>query len=245
LRNWPLSAVSVSTDLVQLRWPTLEQLDDLAARGAEGVHDRGYMPFFSAWTDGDAETVSRRVLQRHWGALAAWRPEDWTLYLVVLHQGVVVGSQSIGARDFATNREVVLTSWLATAVQGRGFGTHARAALLALAFAGLGADEALVVVRQDNVASQRLCEKFGFLRDGTQTNAVRGERVLSDRYRLSRDAWASKRWIDAAVADLTSSRALFGMSDSPNAPQTPTPRVLDSAALSGVFSLPEADHDLE
>src|SRR6201989_1170728 len=135
MQNWPLSGITARTPLVELRWPTPQDLDALAAVGAEGVHTPGFMPFFSQWTDGDPATVARRVLQRHWNAMAGWRPEDWTLYLVVVHDGEGVGSQSLGARDFAVTREVLLTSWLGLRHQGRGLGGQARAAVLELAFA--------------------------------------------------------------------------------------------------------------
>lgn len=267
--NWPLSGITVRTPLVELRWPTPQDLDALAGLGAEGVHAPGFMPFFSQWTDGDAATVARRVLQRHWNAMANWRPEDWTLYLVVVHDGEVVGSQSLGARDFAVTREVLLTSWLGLRHQGLGLGGHARAAVLELAFSGLGAQDAFSVVRRGNAASQAVCRKFGFSHDGTQVNAVRGQRVISDRYRLGRDDWEAARRIPAEISGLEPALAMFGADTasgadtagtapaaavaSTTAPAVPGPAAPAPAApapaatvlaavLSGVGHAPDPDH---
>lgn len=244
MRNWPLSGLVARTDRVQLRWPTLEDLDELADRGAEGVHTPGFMPFFSQWTDGDPVTVRRRVLQRHWNSLASWTADDWTLYLVVVHDGRVVGSQSLGARSFAATREVLLTSWLGLGSQGLGIGGHARAAALELAFTGLGAEQAFSVVRQGNDASQAVCRKFGFESDGTQTNAVRGQRVVSDRYRLSRQRWEQHRGIRVELAGVDAALPLFGLGgqEVPTAPATAAAdRPVLATVLSGVQYAEEAD----
>ncbi|MFF4367248.1 GNAT family N-acetyltransferase [Streptomyces sp. NPDC001594] len=236
--------MSVTTPRVELRWPSQHDLDDLADRGAEGVHDPAYMPFFSQWTDGDQATVAKRVLQRHWGALGSWTPEDWTLYLAVVHEGTVVGSQSLGARNFATAREVLLTSWLGYRFHGMGLGTQARAAALHLAFEGLGADYAVVVVRQDNGPSQRVCEKFGFLKDGTQINSVRGTVSVSDRYRLDRERWEARREITAEIRGLEAGRTLFGLDGGIAEPAAPASRVSHASTLSGVHYLEESDQEV-
>jgi RimJ/RimL family protein N-acetyltransferase len=159
------------------------------------------------------------------------------LYLVVVHDGEVVGSQSLGSRDFAVTREVLLTSWLGLRHQGLGLGGHARAAVLELAFAGLGALDAFSVVRQGNAASQAVCRKFGFVHEGTQVNAVRGERAVSDRYRLGRDAWAAARRIPARIAGLEPALPMFGAA----AGTAPAATAL-AATLSGVGYAPEPDH---
>ncbi|KUN76435.1 GNAT family N-acetyltransferase [Streptomyces griseoruber] len=238
MQHWPLSGITVRTPLVELRCPTPRDLDALAALGAEGVHAPGFMPFFSQWTDGDPATVARRVLQRHWKAMADWSPEDWTLYLVVVHDGEVVGSQSLGARDFTVTREVLLTSWLGLRHQGLGLGGHARAAVLELAFAGLGAQDALSVVRRENTASQAVCRKFGFAHDGTQTNAVRGQRAVSDRYRLRRADWEAARVVPAEIGGLEPALGMFGAEPGTRPPAS----TALAATLSGVRYAPDPDH---
>ncbi|MFC4465238.1 GNAT family N-acetyltransferase [Streptomyces xiangluensis] len=246
LRNWPISGLRIATPDVELRWPSMDDLDALADRAGEGVHDPAYMPFFSEWSDGDPEVVARRVLQRHWRALGSWRPEDWTLYLAVVHQDTVVGSQSIGAKDFARTQEVQLTSWLGYGFHGKGLGTHARAALLHLAFEGLGAEHAVVVVRQDNEPSQGVCRKFGFVRDGTQINAVRGQAVVSDRYRLDRQSWSAHLSPTVTISGLEPGLALFGLESGDVTAQAGSATLAErpavtAPALSGVRYYEEAD----
>jgi RimJ/RimL family protein N-acetyltransferase len=243
MNNWPLSGITVRTSRVELRWPSPQDLDALADLAVQGVHAPDFMPFFSEWTDGDRDTVARRVLQRTWGAMASWTPGDWTLYLVVVHQGEVIGSQGIGARDFAVTREVLLTSWLGLRHQGLGLGGHARAGILELAFTGLGAEHVFSVVRRENAASQAVCRKFGFTHDGTQINAVRRRPAVSDRFRLSRREWASAATIQAQVSGLDSARDMFGLG--PDASVTPAPngaRRPLADVLSGVQYAQEPDH---
>jgi RimJ/RimL family protein N-acetyltransferase len=254
MRNWPISKLRITTPRVELRWPSMADLDSLADRAAEGVHDPAYMPFFSQWTEGEPDEVARRILQRHWSALGSWTPDDWTLYLAVVHKGKVVGSQSIGARNFAQTREAFLTAWLGYRFHNQGLGTHARAALLHFAFEGLKAEYAVVAVRQDNVASQRICRRFGFMRDGTQINVIRGHASISDRYRLDRKSWEAHRAIAVDIAGLQPGLGLFGLSPGDLGPgdaaSTETGRpgsapqarpAVTATALSGVRHYEEAD----
>jgi RimJ/RimL family protein N-acetyltransferase len=204
------------------------------------VHDPAEMPFFSEWTDGDPDTVARRVLQRHWSAAATWTPDDWTLYMVVVHDGLVVGSQSIGARAFSQLREVQLTSWLGRQFQGQGIGTHARAAMLALAFDGLRAEFALSVVQRSNVRSQGVIRRFGFASDGVQANVVRGRRVVSDRYRLDRATWESNAArIPVTVEGVGACMHLFEGDSRPQVERPPP--AASAASFSGIQLAAESD----
>ena len=83
------------------------------------------------------------MVQHHWLRRGNWAPDNWALNLAVLKDGRVVGLQEINARDFAVLRQVSTASWLGVRHQGQGIGTEMRAAVLHLAFVGLGALEAL------------------------------------------------------------------------------------------------------
>ena len=137
---------------------------------------------------------------------------------------------------------MLLTSWLARSRQGGGLGGHARAAALELAFTGLGAEQAFSVVRRGNDASQGVCRKFGFEHDGVQVNAVRGERAVSDRFRLSRERWSAHRGIEAEVRGIGPALPLFGV---PAAPARPggaaAPHAPLASVLSGVRYAEESD----
>ncbi|MCK2244146.1 MULTISPECIES: GNAT family N-acetyltransferase [unclassified Crossiella] len=236
LRHWPIAGLRLSTPEVELRWPSLADLDELAEVAARGVHDPGEMPFFSHWTDGDPEVVARRVVQRHWNSLGAWTPNDWTLYLVAVHQDQVIGCYSMGARDFHLTREVLGTAWLGLPFQGKGVGTYARAAMLHLAFEGLGAEYSFSVVQRSNTASQTVFKKLGFQADGMQVNQVRGRQVLSDRYRMDRQTWEENRTVPVEIHGLAPALPLFGLTPDNAATTAPVAArpMVTAELLSGV-----------
>lgn len=131
ITQWPLSGLRLATSRLELRLPSLDELAALASLAAEGVHDPAVQPFTVAWTDVAPEQRAQSVLQYHWRCWGEWQPENWELNLVVLQDGVVVGTQGISARDFAIRREVHTGSWLGRGYHHRGLGTEMRAAVRA------------------------------------------------------------------------------------------------------------------
>ena len=150
---WPLADLWLQTPDLELRWPGLDDLHALADLAAAGVHDPEVQPFMVAWTDAPPEERARGTLQYHWSRWGSWTPSDWMLELAVIRDGTVVGTQGIGAHDFVVLREVHTGSWLGRAYQGQGIGTQMRAAVLQLAFEGLGARWAVSAAFEDNPAS--------------------------------------------------------------------------------------------
>ena len=126
----------------------------------------------------------------HWSQRGAWKPEHWSLDLVVVRDGAVVGMQGMSAADFAVLREVSTGSWLGQAHQGQGIGTEMRAALLHLAFAGLAAQYATSTAFTDNPASLGVSRKLGYADDGIQRQVSRGQPATLQRLRLDRETWA-------------------------------------------------------
>ncbi|AIJ22096.1 GNAT family N-acetyltransferase [Amycolatopsis methanolica] len=141
--HFPLLALRVRTPRLELRLPAPEELAALAELAAEGVNDPGSMPFLVPWTDQEPALVARSLVQFHWLRLGRWSPDDWGLDLVVFRDGEVLGQQSVSAKRFAITREVHTGSWVGRRHQGQGIGTEMRRAVLHLAFAGLGAEEAV------------------------------------------------------------------------------------------------------
>ncbi len=183
---WPLSGLRVRTERLELRLPTEEDLAALARLAADGPHEREYRPFGPPWGQGRSpEAVGRGP----WGRWARWHPSEWSLELAVVAGGAVVGTQGIGARDFAVVREIRSGSWLGRPHQGRGLGTQMRAAALHLAFEGLGAVAALSDAFEGNPASLRVSEKLGYVPDGTDRLSRRGIPAVSRTLRLERDRW--------------------------------------------------------
>ena len=83
-----------------------------------------------------------------------------------------MGQQEIAGRDYRILREVSTFSWLGLRYQGQGLGTEMRAAVLHLAFAGLGAAEAVSGAFDDNAQSLRVSEKLGYEFDGIERLAA-------------------------------------------------------------------------
>src|ERR1700761_2999544 len=81
-------------------------------------------------------------LQRVWAGRARVSPDSWRLYFAVLVDGEAVGMQDLTGKNFTRFGTVSSFSWLAPGHRGQGLGQEMRAAILHLAFAGLGAREA-------------------------------------------------------------------------------------------------------
>ncbi|WP_461028663.1 GNAT family N-acetyltransferase [Streptomyces sparsus] len=208
---WPLHGLRLTTPRLELRLPDIALLEDLAAVAASGVHGPDEMPFTVAWTEGTPQQVARTTFQHVLHTVADWRPERWTLSLAVLRDGVVVGRQDLIAHDFAVTREAGTGSWLGTAHQGRGVGTEMRAAVLHLAFVGLGARSVTSAAMTDNPRSLAVSRKLGYRPDGTEIASVRGQRRTLTRLRLDRADWEERRSVPVEVTGLGPCRELFGV----------------------------------
>lgn len=187
--HWPLLGLRLHTDRLELRLPSDEELAELGDVAAAGLHEPDRMPFLSAWTDVPPAQRARAVVQQHWLRRGTWSPDHWALTLVVFAQGRPIGVQAVSAEDFAVTREVRTGSWLGLAHQGRGFGREMRSAVLHLAFAGLGAEEATSAAFTDNPASLAVSARLGYRPDGVQRDNVQGRLRVTRRLRLSRADW--------------------------------------------------------
>ncbi|MFF0289331.1 GNAT family N-acetyltransferase [Streptomyces sp. NPDC005262] len=209
-RHWPLHGLRIRTPRLELRLPDLELLDDLATVAVDGVHAPDSMPFTVPWTDGPPAERGRAVYQHVLGTVANWSVRNWVLSLAVLHEGKVVGRQDLGAADFAVTGEVTTGSWLGLAHQGQGIGTEMRAAVLHLAFAGLGARTATSSAMTGNPRSLGVSRRLGYLPDGLEVAALRGAPVTLQRLRIDRDRWEEHRTVDVRIEGLDACRKDFG-----------------------------------
>jgi RimJ/RimL family protein N-acetyltransferase len=207
---WPLFGLVLRTPRLELRVPSLEQLAALAALAEEGVHDPAVMPFQVPWTDLPPGDRGRSVMQYQWRQWGALTPEQWSIEFAVLAGGAPAGIQGIGGSEFALTREVHTGSWLGLRHQGRGIGTEMRAAVLHLAFAGLGADWATSSAADDNPASIGVSRKLGYADDGIEVHAVRGRRRLERRFRMDRQTWEAHRRVPVQIDGLEPCRELLG-----------------------------------
>ncbi|MCC5579197.1 GNAT family N-acetyltransferase [Microtetraspora sp. AC03309] len=208
MRHWPLIDLRLTTPRLELRLPTRDDLDQLADRAIEGVHDPGFMPFLVPWTDRPTDELPAQVIRHQLACLANWTPDNWRCNFVVVHEGKVVGTQGLRATDFATTREVSTGSWIGMAYQGKGIGTEMRAAVLHLAFAGLGAESATSSALTGNEASLTVTRKLGYRPNGFAYVAVRGRRIADQRFRLFREDFVSP--VPVEIHGLDACRTEFG-----------------------------------
>src|SRR4051794_28943399 len=136
--HWPLFALRVETPRVKLRYVNDHDAVALADLAAVGVHDPGFMPFTVPWTDVEPPLLQRNTLQFVWSTRAQWSPDNWHLPMAVVVDDAVVGVQALFAEHFGVVRSIHTGSWLGRLYQRKGIGTEMRAAILHLAFAGLG-----------------------------------------------------------------------------------------------------------
>jgi len=208
---WPLYDLRVRTPDLELRLPTEGELVELCAVAKAGVHGPDFMPFRVPWTRKPSPQFERGFIQHHWGLRADWSPERWNLALAVFHDGQPMGFQHLVAESFALVREVHTGSWLGQRFQGKGFGKQMRAAVLHLAFAGLGAVAANSSAYAGNLASLGVSRALGYEENGVRRVAV--ESVVRDEIllRLTRERWAAHRHCEVEVFGLDSGREMLGV----------------------------------
>jgi RimJ/RimL family protein N-acetyltransferase len=207
---WPVADLVVRTPRLELRIPTEDELVALARLAGEGIHDPGWMPLMG-WTDQPSPALERGVLYWHWGRRGDWMPTSWNYNPVVFVDGEVAGTQGMSAINFAKLRVVETGSWLGRRYQGQGIGKEMRAAILHLAFAGLGAEEAISGFWHDNEPSRRVSDSLGYEANGEQWLLRRDERDLQKNVRLRREVWESRRRDDITIEGLDDATLeLFG-----------------------------------
>ena len=207
---WPLFDLRLRSERLELRYPNDEDCTQLAELAARGIHDPGWMPISLAWTDAPSPELERSAMQFYWRMRASWSPDNWSCPLVAIHDGEVIGVQDFGAKRFAILRGVSSGSWLGRAHQGKGFGKEQRAAMLHLAFEGLGALRAESEARDDNGPSLGVSRALGYVENGDYFDVVRGERVRSVRIKLMRERWESHRKYEVEISGLEPCLELFG-----------------------------------
>jgi RimJ/RimL family protein N-acetyltransferase len=89
-----------------------------------------------------------------------------------------------------------------------------RAAVLHLAFAGLGAEFALSAAFLDNPASLAVSAKLGYVGDGTERMVVRDRPAQARRLRLDRAGWAATATVPVEIHGLDPCRPWFGLEPS-------------------------------
>lgn len=208
---WPLFDLRVRTPRLELRHPDDADLVEMADLAVQGITDGGPTPFAITWNEGPPDEVRLRILQFQWKARAEWTPDNWNLGLVAVVDGEIVGNQGVSAKAFPVAKAVHSGSWIGKRHQGQGLGTEMRAAMLHLAFEGLGADAAFSGAWVDNERSIRVSRRLGYQDDGFELMDRSGQQGRQLRFRLERERWLQHRRDDIVIEGLEPCRALFGL----------------------------------
>jgi RimJ/RimL family protein N-acetyltransferase len=119
--------------------------------------------------------------------------------------------QELSAQQFPVTRAVESGSWLVRSAHGRGIGREMRAAVLHLAFEGLGAVEAYSASFDDNPASEAVSRANGYEPNGSTMFAREGKPARSNKWVLTRDRWLDRRRDDIDLLGLDACRELLGV----------------------------------
>jgi RimJ/RimL family protein N-acetyltransferase len=206
---WPFAALRVATPMLELRYPDDDDLAALARLAAEGIHDPAAMPFNVPWTRAESPELERGVVQYSWRQRGSLTRDEWALPFAVCVEGELVGIQALEAQPFAVRRTVETGSWLVRRAQGRSVGTEMRAAVLHLAFAGLGAEEAHSGSFADNPASAAVSRHNGYAPNGEEIVDREGDAARMLRWVLTRANWAPHRRDDITIDGLDACLSLL------------------------------------
>jgi RimJ/RimL family protein N-acetyltransferase len=210
--HWPLWDVRIRTPRLELRTLREQEMADLVGVVDGGVHDPATMPFLQPFTDVEPVQRSRESYRFYFRNWAEWSVDAWHLLFAVYEDDVCVGTQGVEATRFPVLRTVRTGSFLGLPHQGRGLGKEMRAAVLHLAFAGLGARRAETEAFEDNVASRRVTESLGYRPNGDRWVVRRGQPARCEGYALDRQVWERDRRDDIEVEGLgPEALAMFGL----------------------------------
>jgi RimJ/RimL family protein N-acetyltransferase len=210
---YPPLGVRVVTPALELRGATDDLLERLAPLVRTGKANADPPP----WDDPCSfyeEDPDKRVegwLRAAWRNRGTVRPGNWRLSFAVVVDDQPIGVQDLTGHDFEQFGTVESTSWVSSDVRRHGFGTETRAAILHLAFEGLGAAEAHSESAVDNEASNRISERLGYERNGTSWATHQGRPVLGQRWILRRSDWEARRRPDITMFGVEAARASLGI----------------------------------
>jgi len=214
---WPLFGLVVRTPRLEIRLPREDEFGALLAVVAQGIHDPATMPFTMPWTDRPSPARERESAQWWWRQRADWAAEKWNFTGAVFVERQVVGVQGIDAEQFATLRSVHTGSWLGLNYQGQGLGKEMRQAILHLAFAGLGAQEAHSGAFFDNAPSLATSRSVGYEPNGETLGPRRDGVARMLNVRMDRATWEERRREDIEIVGLEGCLDMFIAGPAPGA----------------------------
>ena len=209
---WPPFGLRIEAGPLVLRPITDEVLPELIELALGGIHDPERMPFSMPWTDAPSDKLPTNYVQYQWGVRSGWSREHWNLEFAVEHEGQIVGIQAFFSSNYLVPRTGETGSWLAKKLHGQGIGTAMRQAMCTFAFDNLDAEEITSAAYADNLASNAVSRKVGYLPNGTFRKTRReGECHPSQEWTLTRETF--KRGAPIKVAGVAEFRRFIGLDD--------------------------------
>jgi RimJ/RimL family protein N-acetyltransferase len=188
LSDWPLFDLRLRYRDLELR-PVRES--DLPHLCAILPPDVGHDPRLALFPGQTLLENERRLLcMGYWKALGTWDPASWELHLAVVHDGDIIGVQTLEGDNFPALRTVDSASWLIPRARGKGVGVRMRTAALGFAFGPLGATAAISSATLDNHASLGVSRRVGYVDNGRSRIVDTGGDVAElQNLRLTADRW--------------------------------------------------------
>jgi RimJ/RimL family protein N-acetyltransferase len=209
---YPPLHVSVETPRLTLLGATDDLLYQLLPAVHAGVVSPNERPFDDPMSlYADSPEREWRWLRAIWKGRGSASPDSWRLYFVVVVDGEPVGMQDLIGEEFVAFGTVTTFSWLKPGTRTSGIGTEMRAAVLHLAFDGLGAKEASSEGFLDNAASNRVSQKIGYQPNGLNWASRRGEPAQLQKWTLSREAWELIRRDDFKLSGVEECKSALGL----------------------------------
>jgi RimJ/RimL family protein N-acetyltransferase len=208
---FPLFGLRLHTPRLEMRLPTDDDLALLLEAARGGVRDPARPVFDFDWDLLPSPAFEQGFMAHYWRSRADFSPARWALHLAAVRRddGAVMGVQTLRADGFAGRLTASTGSWLGRSFHGAGYGTEMRAAALALAFDGLGAQRAESGYYPGNDASRRVSEKMGYVANGTRTASPRGEPLEASCVLVTPATWR-RDLVPVRIEGLDACRRLFG-----------------------------------
>ncbi|MFI5044945.1 MAG: GNAT family N-acetyltransferase [Acidimicrobiales bacterium] len=164
----PITRIVASSGPVTLRVPDQVELaayaTELAAGGLDDDHTRATLQ----WQPATPALAASQTIGHVSEAFTRGPGPRWLIPLFVFVEGRPIGRQDLGATpDDPRLRTAFTASVLLNTHRGLGFGTHARACVLEVAWA-LGVERATTAWNTDNAASSRVSAKLGYVTNGVE-----------------------------------------------------------------------------
>jgi RimJ/RimL family protein N-acetyltransferase len=196
---WPVFRLRLLTPRLELRPLRDEDIPHYVEAARGGLTDPALAPcgrsaLSNAWDKSD--DIAANSARWIWETRLRCRPEEWTVMFGVWSRGGgFLGSQDVGATDFAALRTVGTGSWLRRSARGLGLGTEMRAAVLLWAFDHLGAELAQTSAYDWNAPSIGVSRSLGYEPNGeARCEGAPGVVERELRFRLAKEAFRRPGW---------------------------------------------------